>query len=166
MNVGDIIKLLNLVPLPGEGGYYCETYRSSVKIACYALPERYSDDKDLCTAIYYLLTPETCSVMHRLPSDEIYHFYLGDPVEMLILKEDDTSENIVLGNEIFNGQKLQYTVPAKCYQGSSLKEGGKFALLGTTVSPGFDFPDFESGNRTMLIERFPQLAERIIRLTC
>ena len=95
----------------------------------------------------------------------IYHFYLGDPVEMLILHEDNSFNSIVLGKEIFNGQKLQYTVSAGCYQGSVLSEGGKFALLGTTVAPAFDFPDFESGNRTMLIERFPQLAERIIRLT-
>ncbi len=165
MKAEEVKEFLKLVPLPGEGGYYRETYRSSEKIAAYALPERYTVDKYFGSAIYYLLTPETCSIMHRLPSDEIYHFYLGDPVEMLILHEDNSSENVVLGTEIFNGQNLQYTVPAGCYQGSSLVEGGKFALLGTTVAPAFDFIDFESGNRTMLVERFPQLAEQIIQLT-
>jgi len=146
-----------------EGGLYRRTYRSDEIIPKSALPERYSTSKRFGTAIYYLLTPDTRSALHRLPTDEIYHFYLGDPVEMLQLHPDGTSEIIILGPEIGKGQKVQVVVPKGTWQGSILMEGGRFALMGTTMSPGFDFSDYEPGDIS-LAEKYPSRKEMIKRL--
>ncbi|HUU27233.1 MAG TPA: cupin domain-containing protein [archaeon] len=165
LTAGEIIKKYGLSPLPEEGGYYRETYRSEGKIPKAALPERYGSAKSFCTAIYYLLTPETCSVMHRISSDEIFHFYLGDPVLMLKLHPDRTSEVVRLGRRIDKGHEVQVVVPGGTWQGCFLEAGGSFALLGTTVSPGFDFSDYEGGDREALIKKYPDREELIKRLT-
>jgi len=161
----EIIRQLNLKPLPGEGGFYRETYRSAEKISREALPGRYKTEKSFGTAIYYLLTPQTCSALHRLPADEIFHFYLGDPVLMLKLNPDGRAEKIILGQEIDKGQFVQTIVPANTWQGCLLREGGRFALLGTTVAPGFDFSDYEAGQRKILLEKYPEYKELIKKLT-
>ena len=98
-------------PLPYEGGFYVETYRCDEKITQVALPTRYSSEKNFSTAILYLLTPDTFSAFHRLRSDEIFHFYLGDSVTMLQLHPDGSSEVTTLGQDIMKGQRLQVTVP-------------------------------------------------------
>lgn len=160
-----IIDMLDLVPLEGEGGFYRETYKASEHIPQSALPARYSSGKSFGTAIYYLLTPDTCSILHRLPTDEVYHFYLGDPVEMLWLNPDGTSAIWVLGQDIAQGQRVQLVVPGQVWQGSRLKPGGVYALMGTTMAPGFDPNDFEPGTRDMLSVQYPDRAEWIERLT-
>jgi len=160
----DLIEKLELKPLPMEGGFYRETYRSSEIIGWEALPKRYSAEKAFATAIYYLLTPETKSLLHRLPTDEIFHFYLGDPVRMLLLHPDGKGETIVLGPNLESGQRLQFVVPQGVWQGSYLIEGGRFALMGTTMSPGFDFEDFESGEREHLTEIYPKYINHISKL--
>ena len=138
-----IIDLFKMKPLPHEGGYYIETYRADEKISRSVLPERYSADRNLATAIVYLITPEKFSAMHRVKSDEIFHFYLGDPVTMLQLNPDGSSAAFTLGHDITKGQCLQLTVPKDTWQGCFLNPPGKFALLGCTVTPGFEFEDFE-----------------------
>jgi predicted cupin superfamily sugar epimerase len=159
----DIIERLALVPLPMEGGFYAETYRSTLEHD--ALPPPYSGPRAYLTAIYYLLTPNTCSAMHRLPGDEIFHFYLGDPVEMLQLKPDGTSAQLVLGPDILAGMHPQAVVASGVWQGSRLLSGGSFALLGTTMSPGFDFSDYVAGDPERLCAAYPLEAERIRRLS-
>jgi predicted cupin superfamily sugar epimerase len=161
----EIIRQLSLEPLPGEGGFYRETYRAAEKIPREALPERYRTEKSFSTAIYYLLTPQTCSAIHCLLADEIFHFYLGDPVLMLKLHPDGRAEEIILGREIDKGQFVQIVVPAGTWQGCLLREGGSFALLGTTVAPGFDFSDYEAGDRKTLLEKYPEYKELIEKLT-
>ncbi len=107
-----IITLLKLKPHPKEGGYFIETYRSSEAIPEKTLPNRYRGMRPFGTAIYYLLTPETFSAMHRLNSDEIFHFYLGDPVEMLQLLPDGTGRTLILGSDFLNGtQRAEPVVP-------------------------------------------------------
>jgi predicted cupin superfamily sugar epimerase len=130
-----------------------------------ALPERYSDQRLAGTCIYYLLEPETFSEMHRLHSDEIYHFYLGDPIELLMLHPDGSGETVLVGSDIEGGQLPQLVIPRNVWQGSRLVPGGKFALIGCTVSPGFDFVDYESGSRNALISTYPQFEEQIIHRT-
>jgi len=159
-----IIEFLGMKPLPEEGGYYVETYRCSEKIPPAALPARYSDARSFGTAILYLLTAETFSSMHRVRSDEIYHFYLGDPVTMLQLHPDGSSEVITLGRQIFSGQQVQVTVPKNSWQGSFVNKGGEFALMGTTVAPGFEFADFELGQRGELLKQYPNKRDLIIKL--
>ena len=161
----EIIRKLGLKPLPEEGGFYRETYRSEEKIPKEGLPARYSSAKSFCTAIYYLLTPETCSALHRLSSDEIFHFYLGDPVSMLQLHHGGSSELITLGRDPGRGEQLQAVVPRDTWLGAFLNQGGSFALMGTTVAPGFDFSDYEQGRREELIRQYPDCKELILKLT-
>ena len=160
-----IITLFNLKPHREEGGYFVETYRSSETISEKALPSRYKGVRSFGTAIYYLLTLETFSSIHRLRSDEIFHFYLGDPIEMLQLFPDGSGRVLILGSDILNGMQPQVVVPRGVWQGARLLKGGKFALLGTTVSPGFEFVDYESGRRDELAKSYPTFRELIISLT-
>lgn len=161
----DIIRIFDMRLLPEEGGYYSETHRSSHNLQAISLPDKYNSERSLSTAIYYLHTPDTKSLIHRLPTEEIYHFYLGDPVLMLHLYPDGTSETFTLGHDINQGQSVQLTVPKGIWQGSYLFEGGKFALMGTTMSPGFDFADNEIGDREKLISLYPSQEKLIEKLT-
>ena len=162
-----IIEYLDLQPLPIEGGHFRQSYRAAETISGDALPARYQRDKQLCTAIYYLLTsdPDSFSAIHRLPTDEIYHFYLGDPVEMLLLYPEGDSAVIRLGPDLRAAQQVQFVVQAGVWQGSRLAPGGSFALLGTTMAPGYDEVDYTGGDRQALTERYPDLAELIRSLT-
>jgi hypothetical protein len=163
----ELIRRLGLEPLPVEGGWFRQTYLSAEEIPAGALPARYAAAKPFGTAIYFLLTaePDCFSALHRLPTDEIYHFYLGDPVELLALHPGGRSERVVLGQEIERGQQVQFTVPRGAWQGSRLLPGGSFALMGTTMAPGFTPPDFALGRREELLREFPQEAELIRALT-
>jgi predicted cupin superfamily sugar epimerase len=159
-----LIKLLKLKPHP-EGGYYVETYRSNELIAKEGLPARYAGPRRCGTAIYFLLTPQTFSAIHRLKTDEMYHFYLGDPVELVRLQQDGSGHLVILGSDVANGMQLQTVVSRETWQGAKLAKGGKYALLGTTVAPGFEFADFEVGRRNDLIPIYPSFRDTIIALT-
>jgi predicted cupin superfamily sugar epimerase len=165
LTVAQLKALLKLEPLTMEGGYFSETYRSSETIPVSALPARYSSAKPFSTAIYFLLTPETCSRLHRLPSDEIYHFYLGDPVELVQLYPDGSGQITVLGQELEKGMRPQHLVTKGTWQGSRLSAGGRYALLGTTVAPGFAACDFEKGDRQTLLRDYPAFHDLIGALT-
>ena len=117
------------------------------------------------TSIYYLLTKNTFSVMHRLRTDEIYHFYCGDPLEMLTLLPDGTTQVVHLGPDVMNGQMLQHVVPLGVWQGSRVMDGGNFTLLGCTMSPGFEFSDYEEGTYDRLSSRYPAANRLLKKLT-
>lgn len=161
----EIIALLGLEPHPAEGGHYRETWRSPEQVAAEALPARYGAARSVGTAIYYLLTPDTFSHIHRLRSDEVFHFYLGDPVEMLQLPDGEDGAVVEIGPDLTAGQRPQVLVPAGVWQGARLKPGGRFALLGCTVAPGFEFADYEHGQRTALLQSWGDHADLIEALT-
>ena len=163
--VEDIIRLLDLQPLAMEGGFFRETYRSTRRLSPNCLGTPFQQEKAAGTAIYYLLTPETISALHRLPTDEIFHHYCGGAVEMLQLWPDGRTSVVLLGSDLSAGQRPQVVVPAGVWQGSRLLPGAEFALMGTTMAPGFDFADFESGQRGPLIKRYPGEETRIRLLT-
>jgi predicted cupin superfamily sugar epimerase len=163
MTADELIRQLNLQPHPKEGGYFRETYRAAE--APGALPARYTGVRCFSTAIYYLLTPRTFSALHRLQSDEIFHFYLGDPVRTLQLEAGGQGRTLTLGSDLQRGHQLQVVVPRGIWQGSFLEPGGKFALLGCTVAPGFEYADYESGDRQALSAQYPAFADLIRRLT-
>lgn len=167
MTAHDIIALLKLTPLPIEGGYFRETWRSPVTVSPGTLPLRYTSEKSLGSSIYYLLTSDrdSFSALHRLPTDEIYHFYLGHPVEMLLLGPQGVAERVCLGSNLEAGEHVQYVVPAGVWQGSRLFAGGDFALLGTTMSPAFDPSDYQPGLRSELMAQYPHHAASIQALT-
>ena len=165
LSAAQIIDLLGLEPLPQEGGYFRETHRSNWSAPPSALPDAYGSERPLGSAIYYLITAYDCSRMHRLPGPELFHFYLGDPVEMLQLHADGSGERVLVGNRLTDGTRPQVMVPGGSWQGARLVPGGEFALMGTTMSPGFDFADFESGDRETLTAGWPKHVELIEALT-
>jgi predicted cupin superfamily sugar epimerase len=160
-----IIRELGLMPLPEEGGLYAETYRSGGVIPGGAVPGRQAGPRCCATAIYYLITPERFSALHRVASTEIFHFYLGDPVNMLQLHPDGTGQTLTLGSDLLSGQRPQAVVRRGIWQGTRLAPGGRFALLGCTVSPGFEYQDYEHGRRAELLAAYPAWAARIEELT-
>jgi uncharacterized protein len=159
-----IRELLQMRPHPIEGGFFAETYRG-VPVVPQSLLPGYPGDRAISTAIYYLLTPDAFSAMHRVRGDEMFHFYLGDPVEMLQLKEDGSGEVIVLGQDIAAGMRLQHNVPGGVWQGSRVRAGGKYALLGTTMAPGFEYEDYETGTLRELSSQFPKYSAMVAALT-
>lgn len=165
MTADEIIKLLKLEPHIVEGGYFLETYRSEFELNAQTLPPGFQGKRSLATAIYYCLAGDNFSELHRLVGDETFHFYLGDPVEMLQLYPDGSGNRLVMGQDIATGMMLQVTVPAGVWQGTRLLPGGKYALLGTTMSPGFDYCDYETGKREELLKQFPQFSKYINALT-
>jgi len=156
LTVEALRAMLGLLPHPVEGGYFVETYRSA---------DRLPAGRPLSTAIYYLLTPETFSAMHRLASDEVFHFYMGDAVEMLQLWRDGSHRTVVIGTDLSAGERPQVVVPGGVWQGARLRAGGRFALLGTTVAPGFDYAEYEPGSLPTLLHTYPSAAQLITALT-
>ncbi len=161
----EVIALLGLRPLVGEGGYFAETLRSG-HLPAETLPD-HPADRSAKTAIYYLLTWDTVSAMHRLPGPELFHHYAGDSVQQLQLAPDGTGRVVRLGSDLRAGERPQQLVPAGHWQGARLVPGGRhgFALMGTTMSPGFDPADWVGGDRRSLSAAYPDFAEEIARLT-
>lgn len=160
-----LINLLHLEPLPVEGGYFRRTYLAGEQIDQTALPRRYRQPKAFGSAIYYLLHDSQVSALHRLATDEIYHFYLGEPVELLLLHPDGTHTVAVLGGDLVAGQHVQIVVPRGTWQGARLVAPGGWALLGTTMAPAYDHDDFELGNRETLVDWYPDCVDYITALT-
>jgi len=158
------IDKLNLIPHP-EGGYYRETYRSELSIAREALPPQFAGSRLVSTAIYFLLEGENFSAFHRLRSDEMWHFYAGNPITVHVIEPDGEYSEIQLGSNPDAGEVLQSVVKAGRWFASQVRDAKAFALAGCTVAPGFDFADFELGKRPDLVKLYPQHRSQIERLT-
>jgi predicted cupin superfamily sugar epimerase len=164
MTADDVIRALALQPHPVEGGFFRETYRAAATLPQSVLPA-HSGSRQVSTAIYYLLKPGHVSELHVLPGDEVFHFYLGSPVQMLQLWPDGGGKIVVLGSDLLAGHSPQVVVPAGVWQGTRLLRDEGFALLGCTVAPGFDYADYQSGSRSEIAARWPAFADEIARLT-
>jgi len=166
MNVEEIVRALHLEPLPAEGGMFVETYRSTIDVPTQICgPDYPGEVRQFSTAIYFMLTPDMVSLLHRVPGDEIYHFYLGDPVEQLRLYPDGSSEIVQLGPNIAAGHRPQLVIPGGVWQGSRVCQGGAFALMGATMAPGFSVEDFVLGEREDLQRLYPDHEHLIEYLT-
>ncbi|HJS53044.1 MAG TPA: cupin domain-containing protein [Chitinophagaceae bacterium] len=150
-----LIQQFNLEPHP-EGGWYKQTYRSNEKIVAGALPKRFTGSRAFSTAIYFLLEEGNFSAFHRIKSDECWHFYAGDPLLIFIIRQSGELEIISLGNDFEKGQSFQYVVPANCWFAGRPASGSKYCFVGCTVSPGFEFADFELANVNALVRVYPQ----------
>jgi predicted cupin superfamily sugar epimerase len=156
LTADDVVRTLDLTPHPIEGGYFRETWRSRDAVR----------DRSVGTAIYYLLSGAAVSEMHRLPGDEVFHFYLGDPVRQLHLYPDGTAKEFVLGADLAAGQVPQVVVPGGAWQGACRLAGPHgFSLLGATMAPGFDYADYATGPRGELTAKWPEYAGMIELLT-
>ena len=148
-----------------EGGYFKETYRSVENIDKQALPERFSGDHSFCTAIYFFLHNNEFSAFHRIKQDELWHFYIGDPLIVHIIDWQGNYSQIKLGMNLDDNEVFQAIVPFGTWFGANLQVPDSFALVGCTVAPGFDFADFEIAKRDVLVNLFPQHRQIIEQLT-
>jgi hypothetical protein len=164
MKAQDYIQQLQLLPHP-EGGYYRETYRSDTVLLESATDLGFNGDRQLCTAIYFLIEKDNFSALHRIKSDEIWHFYGGDALEVIEIDEAGQLICTAVGPNITAGQVPQYLVKAGRWFGSRVLKGGSFSFVGCTVAPGFDFRDFEMASRESLLTKFPEYREVISELT-
>jgi predicted cupin superfamily sugar epimerase len=150
----EIIQHFHLQPHP-EGGWYRETYRCNEQISAAVLPERFNGDRSFSTAIYFLLEQGNFSAFHKIKSDECWHFYAGDPLEVYMI-QDRECKVVTLGNGIEEGQVFQYVVPANSWFASRPAAESKFSFVGCTVAPGFDFADFEMADAKELLAAYPE----------
>lgn len=156
------VEELDLLPHP-EGGFYKETYRAEDQLDLnFIYPSSYGL-RSLSTGIYFLLDKANFSAFHRIKSDEMWHFYDGDPLLVHMIDQNGTYSKQAMGRDLANGEKLQFVVKAGVWFASEVKSGGNYSLVGCTVSFGFDFQDFELANK-QLIETYPQHAEILSRL--
>ena len=158
--IQQLIQNLNLIPHP-EGGYFAEHYRSPERFS----PSGFQGTRSFATSIYFLLEKGQFSALHKIKSDEIWHFYLGDPLEIIEIEPDGNLIKTVLGQNIANGEALSYVVKAGNWFGSRPLAGSNFSLVGCTVSPGFDFADFEMPSRSYFMKIFPQHKVMIQEMT-
>jgi len=147
MDAKEIIKLYELKPHP-EGGFFRETYRSQYY-----------------TEAYFFLPKGSRSTLHKIPSDETWHFYLGGPITIAMIQNNGEVKEVVLGSDIKQGQKIKYTVPANLWFGAYPHEGTEYALVGCTVAPPFSFKTFEIGKRSALLQMFPTAKNTVEKLT-
>ncbi|GAA4307826.1 cupin domain-containing protein [Streptomyces venetus] len=155
MTPDDLIAHYGLEPIPREGGLFRQTW---------AGPER-PDGRPEGTAIVALLTADDFSALHRLPTDEIWHFYLGDPLELLLLAPDGSTRTVVLGPDVLGGQHVQFTVPAGTWMGGRVHGGGSWTLFGCTMAPGFTFQGYEHGDAAELTASYTAEADKIAELS-
>jgi len=171
------ITKLALQPHP-EGGYFREIYRATEQISASALPTRYQGPRAFSTSIYFMLAGTQISSLHRLASDEQWHFYDGNALLLALIAPDGTSREVRLGRRAAAGEQFQAVIPAGTWMGArlaapavaTLQHCGRasrhgYALIGCTVAPGFEFRDFAAGQRSDLLGQFPQHRKLITALT-
>ena len=157
------IEKLQLKAHP-EGGYYKEVFRAGEIILADHLPQRYKTARNYTTSIYFLLEGKQVSNFHRLKSDEQWHFYDGSSIVIYVIEEGGNLNKILLGRNIEKGESLQTVIKHNSWFGAELLDKTSFALIGCTVSPGFDYNDFELGKRTMLLNEYPNYEYIITKL--
>lgn len=163
-NVDYLIKVLGLQPHP-EGGYFKEIYRSSGEINSESLDSRYVGNRNYASSIYFLLTSDTFSAFHKINQDEIWHFYDGSPIKIHMISETGDYSNVIVGKNLKQGEKLQFVVPGGYWFAANVINNNDYSLVGCTVSPGFDFKDFQLADRNEFIAKFPKHKEVITNLT-
>jgi len=158
------IETLKLKPHP-EGGFFTEIYKSDEKINSRCLPARYKGSRSFSTSIYFLLKGDQISYLHKVKSDELWHFYDGCSIKLNIIDEKGNLSTLLLGRNLTGGEILQAVVENNCWFCAELTDKSSFSLVGCTVSPGFEFDDFEIGKRDELLTRFPQHNKLIKKFT-
>ena len=154
----ELTSIYDLQPHP-EGGFYKRSYCSTGVILDSNQNDKFKGQRYFSTAIYYLLPHGARSKLHRIASDEMWHFYMGGPMTIIEISPLGTVKHTILGSNIKQGHKLQHVVPAGTWFGSLPNEGTAYSFVGCTVSPGFDFADFEMGDKQVLLAQFPHCKE-------
>ncbi len=163
-SIEQLIAKLDLQPHP-EGGYFRETYRSDGNITSKCLPDNYSGDRNYATGIYFLLTSDTFSAFHKIHQDEMWHFYDGAAIRLHIISPEGTYSEVLIGKDLNNNEYPQFVVPGGHWFAAEVSGKNAFSLAGCTVSPGFDFADFNMPSRDELLALYPQHADVVQKLT-
>lgn len=148
-----------------EGGSFKEIYRSDTFFSQELLPENFTGSRNACTHIYFLLQKDQFSAFHRIRSDELWHFYDGDPLIVYEIDKNGNIEEHLLGKNVLAGQHLFCVIHAGNWFAARLADGSNYTLTGCTVSPGFDFADFELAKREELVKEYPR-HEALISQLC
>ncbi len=156
LTADEVRTLLQLEPHP-TCGFVRETYRSVLPIARGGLPEPFADGRPLGSALFFMVTPSAPVHLHRIRNDQLYHYYLGDPLEVLMLPEGGAAERVVVGPDLADGQRVQLFIPGNTFHTARLAAGSWF-LGGSTEWPGVLTADVETGNVDELAARYPQAA--------
>ena len=145
--------------LPVEGTLFISSYRSE---------ERYPSGQHISTAMIgmYCDEPRSVSLFHKLTGDEVWHFYGGDPLRLVLLYPDGTSRDVIMGSDPDQGQMAQFVIPAGVWQAGHMAAGGRYSLFGCTLAPGFTGEMFEGGTREELLAAFPERKADIALLSC
>lgn len=162
--INELVSKLNLQEHV-EGGFYKETYRSSGLIRKESISEDFNGDRNYSTGIFFLLTSDTFSAFHRIKQDEMWHFYEGSPLTIHMIDKNGKYTFQRIGLDLDGGELPQFTVPKNTWFASEVEDPNTYCLTGCTVSPGFDFEDFELAERKTLIEAYPDYKDVIHRLT-
>ena len=157
----EVIRILGLKPLTGEGGMWSQPYASDETVPGGAFEGR-PTDRPLCSTIYYLITPNTFSCMHRLVTDEIWYHHAGPAARMLLIYPDGHSEVKLLGSDLLNGETPQVTVPRGTWQGCMMHEAGPYTLVSTSMAPAYMDSDFEAGTYEDLRKYVSEDNERLL----
>ncbi|MBI9046428.1 MAG: cupin domain-containing protein [Anaerolineaceae bacterium] len=154
-----LIEHYQFSTLPVEGTLFLSTYRSN---------QEFISGKPCGTAIIamYSNEPYSVSLFHKLPVDEVWHFYSGDPLRLILLNPDGSSKDVIMGSDPLKGQLVQFVIPAGVWQAGHVLEGGKYALFGCTMAPGFTDDMFEGGTRELLTPLYPDREKDIARFGC
>ena len=160
LSADEIKTLLGLEPHP-TCGFVAETYRSTIQVPATALPAAYGSSRPVGSALYFLLTPDAHVFMHRIRSDQQYHHYLGDPLDVLMLLPDGTGRLATVGSDLAAGMRPMLFIPGNTFHMARLRSGGRLALLGSTEWPGVEPADVEKGDRDKLIAAYPAFAQQI-----
>jgi predicted cupin superfamily sugar epimerase len=163
-SASEIINKLELEKHP-EGGFYKETYRGEMNLSREAIDTKYNSDRNVCTAIYFLLTSENFSAFHRINQDEIWYFHTGSAIHLHVISERGDYKSYRVGNDIMNDEQLQVVVRGGDWFAAEVINSDSYSLISCSVAPGFDFADFELANRDKLINQFPQHEALIRSLT-
>ena len=162
LTAADVIRILELEPLPVEGGYFRLTYSGVVELPEAVLPPAISTGRPIMSVIYYFLTADTKSRLHRLPTDEMWHFHMGDPVDLHLFQSENDYTKFTLGHDLLQGQTVQAVVPAHCWFGARLQTGGQWALMACSLAPAYSDEDFslpDAAEFAALLARFPAQQE-------
>lgn len=157
--IRELIDAYGLKPHP-EGGFFAETYRCAE-----SMTTRDGERRSVSTGILFLLREGDKSLLHRIKSDELWHFHIGGPLRLTSISPKGKMEDVVIGPDLARGQRLQHAVPAGHWFGAEPLPGSGFSFVGCTVAPGFDFADFELASRSALLARFPAALDVVTRLT-
>lgn len=148
----DIIRKLNLISHPVEGGFFKRSYTAEVK----AYFPNIEEERAVSSAIFYLFGENSLSYPHSLKQDEIWHFYSGNTIELLLIPEEGESEMITMGSDILSGQKPQVVIKAGTIFCAKMKKGGEYSLIGATLSPAFEYGDYQDVKSADIILKYPQ----------